>query len=94
MTQWNDDGVKTIRQWIAAECVTKPIYSERSGDLFMSFKEWMQGRGNDSPLWSQKRVTMLLHAAGFESKRSNGKRYLCGLRLKNPPSVNADPDAT
>lgn len=89
MTKWDDACADAVRRWIADECVTSPVCTALSGDLFRSFKQWIQVQGGDGPLWSRTRFTMLIHAEGFGSKKSNGKRYLFGIKLKNIPKADA-----
>lgn len=72
--------------WIEDCCYVDVGATVLSGDLFKSWTRWALAAGEETG--SQKRFAQVLASRGFGSKRSNGKRYFCGIRLPvpRPPS--------
>lgn len=56
---------------------------ELSGDVYRRYKAWTANAGEY--VLSQKRLTQVLALRGFEPKRSNGLRWIYGLKLRSAP---------
>jgi putative DNA primase/helicase len=74
----------TFAEWLA-ECTQQDVGGKcLSGGAYKNYKHWADEAGEHAT--SQKRFIQALRERGFDTRRSNGKRYIDGLALKETDS--------
>ena len=76
---------ETMAQWIEECCVVGSREREQTSGLYESYRKHANDHGKMAV--SQKRFSQRMKALGFGLFRSNGGRYITGVRLRTP----ADP---
>jgi putative DNA primase/helicase len=78
----------TFGEWLN-ECTTRDAKARcLSGGAYKNYKQWADAAGEYS--MSQKRFVQALKERGFDTIRSNGKRWIDGLSLKLDDSAPPD----
>ena len=70
-----------LGQWLEEK--TEKGEREKPGELYENYKRWAETRGEYYKL-SQKQFSQKLTERGFAPLRSDGLRYIVGIRLKSP----------
>ncbi len=84
ITQAVDDYLEsedTFGEWLNEATERDEQGKCLSGGAYKNFKAWADTAGEH--VMSQKRFVQALRERGFNTKRSNGKRYIFGLSLKS-----------
>jgi putative DNA primase/helicase len=70
----------TLGEWLAECAEIGPHAKCLSGGAYKNFKRWAEQSGEYA--MSQKRFVQALKERGYDTKRSNGQRFISGLELK------------
>jgi putative DNA primase/helicase len=68
-----------IAAWIDERCEHDPTASERSSDLYGSYRDWAEKTGE--PALSQKKLSQTLENRGFQRGTGRDRRAFVGLRV-------------
>lgn len=76
--QWRLEADQ-VAQFVEAECEPDPLERMEPQKLFNAYRAWAQENGIHRQL-TQKSFSDRLKALGYDTRKSNGKRYTAGLK--------------
>jgi hypothetical protein len=77
------DADLDLNEFIESKCLVQIGLSERLTDLYRSYRQWTDARGEPTPSLPAFQLTLM--AAGFRQEVVDGRGVLHGISLNAPP---------